>query len=227
MISNVGTFQSRRVFKYYLIVSSSSPGSSIRHLSLEGENEKIRVKKNVEWSRAFICSHRYLLQPDRGKKSEEGNRRRDSHPRDADLLLVHSRTLSQSQSTTDVCESASVCSPFWSFLLSCFHLFFYSPASILGPRGSFVQSVQIAPRSRVLAPCICMGPGWKVFRKGFVSCSHPGCWQKRSVQEHCPWALPLSKVLEPPTPILNAESAYPGLLNHSTSASVAHTVIHL
>lgn len=101
---------------------------SVTYLS-RGKMRKrlIRVKKNVEWSasRAFICSHRYLLQPDRGKKSEEGNRRRDSHPRDADLLLVHSRTLSQSQSTTDVCESASVCSPLWSFLLSCFHLFLF------------------------------------------------------------------------------------------------------
>lgn len=194
MIWNVGTFQSRRVFKSYLIVSSSSPGSSIRHLSPEGKMRKrlIRVK-TVEWStiQAFICSHRYLLQPDRGKIE------RKKPTGDAtviwgtpDLLLVHSHTLSQSQSTTNMCESVSLS----------VHLcdLFFSPSFFPGASW-FIRTVnaKVTGSSPGLARCVFIGPGWKLFRKDFVSRSHPGCWQKKISSG----ALPLSKVLEP-APIL-------------------------
>lgn len=158
MIWNVGTFPSRRVFKSYLIVSSSSPGSSIRHFSLEGKMRKrlIRVK-TVEWStiQAFICSHRYLLQPDRGKKERKkptGDVTVISGT--PDLLLVHSHTHTHSVNHNQqlTCVKASLC--LFTFVIFSSLLFssFFPPASILGPRGSFVQSVQITPRSLVLAP---------------------------------------------------------------------------
>lgn len=224
MIWNVGTFPSRRVFKSYLIVSSSSPGSSIRHFSLEGKMRKrlIRVK-TVEWStiQAFICSHRYLLQPDRGKKERKkptGDVTVISGT--PDLLLVHSHThtLSQSQSTANMCESVSLsvhlCDLFFSPVFILFSPCIYFGASWF-IRAVGANNAKVTGSSPGLAMSIFIGPGWKRFRKDFVSSSNPGCWKKDQFM-----------VLQA-APILSAESACSGLLTHSTSASVAHSGIHL
>lgn len=130
----------------------------------------------------------------------------------------------QSITINDERVKVSVCSPLWSFLLSCFQLFF--PCIYFGAswfiRAVGANNAKVTGSSPGLAMCVVYA--WdqagrsseKILFLVLIQVTDKKDQFRSVALEHCPWARSWTP------PILNTKSTYPGLLNHSTSASVAH-----